>query len=173
MNNINLSEPADQTRFARLVGVSQPSISSYISKGRLTRGATFGQWIAEDTEHLRTEAGGRASSLQDRQAAARIEESEVKAAIGRLDYFSKLEALVIAGEVEQVLSGWAGYANREYRSGFDSLVMEIERRYGIEIDRTMVTEFVGTTIDRVRRFAEKSAEPYRESSETVQPAEGR
>lgn len=156
---IDLDMPAKQTEFAKLVGVSQPTIAQHLNRGRLSIGGTYRDWLSEYCEHLRSEAAGRGGSLHEDLTAARIEESKVKAATGRLDYMTKMGALVPAEWAGDALRSWAAFANREFQSGVRDLVAEIQSEHKIQVDTEVVLERAGTIIRRIADYADKLAAP--------------
>jgi phage terminase Nu1 subunit (DNA packaging protein) len=82
-----MAKPANQRKFARRVGVSQPDISKLVTRGVLTRGATEKVWLLEYTANLREVAAQhkseegidrvREAALLDRR---KREELEIKLA---------------------------------------------------------------------------------------------
>lgn len=155
----DLDAQAKQTEFAKLVGVSQPTIAQHINRGRLSSGGSYRDWLAEYCEHLRNEAAGRGGSLHEELTSARIEESKVKAAAGRLDYMTKVGLLVPADWAGNSLRSWAAFANREFQSGMRDLVAEIQSVHKIQVDTEVVLERAGTIVRRIADYAEKLAEP--------------
>lgn len=105
--------------------------------------------------YLRSIASGRGGDQQEVLAEARTEEARVKAALGRLDYQERLGRIIGTQDAERALMDWAGYASREYSSGMEKLVLEIEHGYKVSIDRNMVEESVRTTSEGIKRHAEK------------------
>ena len=67
---------------------------------------------------LREKAAGRGGSQVEQLNSARIEESTVKAANGRLAYHEKLGTLVPTADAAFALTDWAGYTNREIVAAF-------------------------------------------------------
>src|SRR5690606_12123567 len=98
---------------------------------------------------LREKAAGRGGSQVELLNAARIEESTVKAANGRLAFHEKLGTLVPTADATFALSDWASFANREYQSGFEKLLQELENTMKVSIDRTTVARIAETTIGRI------------------------
>ena len=161
----DLEAPANQTRFARLVGASQPSISKHVEKGRLPRDGSYKVWLIAYSEHLRDEAAGRGGSLSDELSAARIEESRVKSANGRLDYLAKIAELIPREFSAKVLKDWASYANREFASAISTLVAEVQAEYDVDIDSELVNKIAGPTTERIRDHAGKLAKSFSGSSD--------
>ncbi len=162
---LDLDSVANQTRFARLVGASQPSISKHVEKGRLPREGSYKDWLIAYGEHLRDEAAGRGGSLTEELSAARIDESRIKTANGRLDYLEKIKTLVPRDFCVVILKDWAGYANREFGSAFKTLVSDVQAEYDIDIDAELVNKIAGPTTERIRDYAGKLAESFGGSSD--------
>ncbi len=162
---LDLDSVANQTRFARLVGASQPSISKHVEKGRLPREGSYREWFIAYGEHLRDEAAGRGGSLSDELSAARIEESRVKSANGRLDYLGKIGELVPRDFCAKILKDWASYANREFASAISSLVAEVQAEYDVDVDSELVNKIAGPTTERIRDHAGKLAKSFSGSSD--------
>jgi len=161
---MNLNDQATQTAFGELVGASQQAVSKHVKSGTLELGETYATWLKKYCAKIRDEAAGRGGSEQESLARAKIDEAGVKTALGRLEYNKKLGELVLASEVEIALNDWAGYSNREYKSGSEKLIQKIEGEHRIVIDREMVTEIVGATAERIQSYAEKLGEAIGEGS---------
>lgn len=104
---------------------------------------------------LREKAAGRGGSQVEQLNLARIQESTVKAANGRLAYHEKLGTLVPTADAAFAISAWAGFANREYQAGFEKLVQEIESTLKVSVDRDTVTRIAGPTVSRIGGYADK------------------
>lgn len=90
-----LGAAVSQAEFAKMVGVSEASISKRMSEGVLTRGASAHAWLQSYCEHLRDQAAGRLGEslggldlVQERAALARSqrEAQELKNAVARGEY---------------------------------------------------------------------------------------
>jgi hypothetical protein len=121
---------------------------------------------------LREKAAGRGGSQVEQLNNARIEESTVKAANGRLTYHEKLGTLVPAADAAQALRDWAGFANREYQSGVEKVVQHIEAEHQVVIDRDGVNRIAGSTVSRIGGYADKLGRRIAGRGAAVQPAEG-
>lgn len=121
---------------------------------------------------LREKAAGRGSTQAEQLAAARTAESTVKAANGRLAYHEKLRTLVPVADAAEALNDWAAFANREYQSGVQKLVDEIESRAKVSVDRSMVTQIAGATVSRIGGYADKLGRRIAGSGRALQSAEG-
>jgi hypothetical protein len=169
--SFDLSQPAKQAVFARLVGVSQPAINKQVDRGVLTRGGSYEQWILEYTEHLRSGAAGRGGSQQESLAAAKTEEAIVKTATLRLAYNKELEETIYKPEARAFLIDWAAYANREFLSVFDNFVLDIESRTGTPVPAEVKEKHAGAAANRVKSYALKLGGAGGSGGGEVRPAE--
>jgi len=152
---MNLDDRANQTTFGDLVGASQQAISKHVHAGTLLEGDTYRGWLSAYTEKLREEAAGRGGSQQETLSKAKTEESQVKTSLNRLEYNKKIGVLVSSDEAGAALTDWAGYANREYKSGLEKIIQSLEGEHGISIDRAMVNKIAGSTTERIQSYAHK------------------
>ena len=120
---------------------------------------------------LREKAAGRGGSQVERLNTARIEESTVKSANGRLAYHEKLGTLVPTADAAFALTEWANFANREYQGGFEKLAQELEALLKVSIDRSTVARIAGITVSRIGGYADKLGRRIAGGSRTLQPAE--
>lgn len=120
---------------------------------------------------LREKAAGRGGSQVELLNAARIEESTVKSANGRLAYHEKLGTLVPTADAAFVLNEWASFANREYQGGFEKLAQELEATLKVSIDRSMVARVAGITVSRIGGYADKLGRRIAGGGHALQPAE--
>lgn len=159
MVEIDLNDPANQTKFSALVGISQQAVSKQVEKGALPKDGTYSEWLLMYVEHLREQAAGRGGDTQADLTRARTEEAEVKAALGRLQVQEKLGRLVDIEEARELLTNWASFANREFRSAIDRLCLDIESVHGIAISSEVKDKNVSAAIGRVKNYSEKLTAP--------------
>lgn len=153
----SLDDRATASAFARLVGISQPAVSKHLADGHLPRDGTLGEWLRAYCDHLRSYAAGRGGENQAALTTARIQESEVKAALGRLTYFEKLGQLVEAAAAARVVMDWASHTNREIRAAVEKLRQTLESEHGITIAPETLTDVIEPAIERIGAFAEHAA----------------
>lgn len=168
---MDLDQVATQSGFADLVGVTQPAIAKLVEKDVLRRGLSFRAWLESYCQNLRDQAAGRGASNQVQLNEAKIEESTVKTALNRLQYYEKIGELISAADCERVLREWASYSNREYSTGVDKLVAQIEAEHKVIVDPIMVKNIVSPTVERIQGFAEKLGDDLVEGCEDVQSTE--
>lgn len=162
---MDLDLQATASGFARLVGISQQAASKHASDGNLRRDGSYAEWLRDYCDHLRTHAAGRGGEKQADLAAAKTEEAQVKAALGRLTYNEKLGLLVLAEEAAQAITNWAGYANREIRGAVERLRQALEKEHGITIDAATLSDVVEPAIERIGEFAGDAAKGLTEGVE--------
>ena len=172
MGLVDLSEAANQTRFAKMVGSSQQAISKMVEKGVLRRGATTGEWLLQYCERLREISAGRGGESQGDLTEAKIEEAIVKTALGRLQYHERLGNLIHKDEAHSLLSEWAAFASREFRQGAERLILDVHSQFDVELPLELREKHVGAAIERVRSFAFKLARDSEDGGGAVQAAEG-
>ncbi len=169
----HLDRKATQAEFAKLVGISQQAASKQLDKGAIKAGETLREWLLTYCDRLRDQAAGRGGSQQESLASAKTEEAQVKTALNRLTYQEKLGTLVLGDDVGYALSDWAGYANREFRSGTEKIVELIENEHSISVNREAVKNIVGPTTERIQGYAEKLGAAFIARDGAVQPTEER
>jgi len=82
---IDLDAKVTQAEFGRLVGISQPAVSGFVSRGILRDGDTAAAWLLAYCEHLREVAGGRLAAgdldlATERAALARVQRERIEMA---------------------------------------------------------------------------------------------
>lgn len=82
---IDLDAKVTQAEFGRLVGISQPAVSNFVSRGVLHDGDSAGAWLHAYCEHLREMAAGRVASgdldlAAERAALARAQRERIEMA---------------------------------------------------------------------------------------------
>ena len=162
-----LQAVASQTIFARLVGVSQQTISKQIEKGILSKEGTYRDWLLSYTDHLREQAAGRGGDNQLDIARATIEEKAVKTALGRITYHEKLGTLVDKEETQTFLSDWAGYSNKQFLQAFERLILDIQSQFDVTVPPELREKHAGSAIERVRGYALKLGEDSHSGSADV------
>jgi hypothetical protein len=76
VKEIELTDVASQSGFARLVGTSRQAINNHVVKKVLTDGDTYAEWLLIYCERQREEAAGRGGDQQSTLTAVRIEETQ-------------------------------------------------------------------------------------------------
>lgn len=95
-----LDRELTQTEFGELVGISQPAVSSLVSRGILKPGRTGGGWLRAYCEHLREEAAGRAGDL----ASASAELKRSQRAMVELQLAEKRKQVLPVGVLSKLLA---------------------------------------------------------------------
>lgn len=153
MNFDCLDEPATQTGFASLVGVSQQAISTRVRNGELPKDGTYAEWLDIYLTRLRDEASGRGGGGDEAALRrARTEDTLAAAAMKRLQFNEKAGELVVKTEAHALLAGWATFASREFAGAFDRLVSDVEGRFEISIPPEVREKHAATAIRRIRDY---------------------
>ena len=105
---------------------------------------------------LREKAAGRGGDDQLNLSRQRAEESAVKTAMMRLEYNERIGELVAADDAAQAITEWCSSANRDYRTGINKLVGEIQSTFKIEIPTDMVEKIVKPTVERIQGHAQRA-----------------
>lgn len=89
---IDIDKKITQAKFAQLVGITQPAVSSLIARGVVMAGDTAGNWLLGYCGHLRETAAGRSSGEgldlteeRARLAAAQADKLEMELAVTRAE----------------------------------------------------------------------------------------
>jgi len=163
-----LNQKATQKAFGRMVGVTQPAISDYVSRGVLTRGGTYAQWLLEYSSSLRDVAAGRGGEDEQQSlTAARTEESQIKTALMRLDYHEKLNSLVLADACAEVIGEWCVFTNKAIIDEFKKFASELDSKDGIKISADSVKRHAGSVIERIQQYSQKLSKDIVGSGEEV------
>ncbi len=138
VKTLSLDARATQSRFALIVGISQPAVAKLLGKGILPKGGTYRDWLLAYCERLRKEASGRGADNQELLTQARIDESRENALSKRLDRYEKTGLLVALPHVKAVLSAWA----QQVRMNVENAGEKIFDRISAEHDLTLNDELI-------------------------------
>lgn len=170
---MNINEPAQQNKFAEIIGVSEAAVSGYLKKGVLKKGETYREWLLVYCKRQRVQASNLGGDKQSNLAQARINDLEATTRLKHLDYLEKIEALVPVQWAQDGLIQWAGYANREYTTGLKQIILQVESKHSIVIDAKFVEKNLNKIIkaiqDQAKRIADamlKNTENYKEDLES-------
>lgn len=169
--SFDLTQPASQTNFARLLGISQQAVSAQVGKGVLPTGGTYLDWLREYYSHLSSQAAGRGGDSQMDVARATIEEKVTKTALARLQYHEELKRLIDIEEARQLLADWASFANRQFSQAYERLVLDIESQHDIAVSPELREKHAGTATQRIRSYVEKLSRDRTTSSPDIPSAQ--
>lgn len=99
---IDLNQECTQTAFARLVGVSQPTVSELLTKGVLSKGQSAQTWLHAYVSHLREQAAGRGGDGE--LAANRAAESATRNELLQIKLKKARGEFAEVAVIEQVLA---------------------------------------------------------------------
>lgn len=139
-NVIDLDEVATQTRFAAMLGISQPAIHKHVDVGTLKMGQTYGTWLVLLFEKLRDEAAGRSGEDQASLTRARTQEATASAQLKQLMILEKAGKLVPIDGIEPLLIAMVTAARTELLALPDKLTNELKALYGVEVDAALIEE---------------------------------
>lgn len=140
IGQLNLNAKAEQSRFALLVGTSQPAISAHVKRGVLSRGETYGVWLAEYCEQMRKEASGRSGEKQEQLTEARINESRENAAAKQQTRLREARKLLLRDDVLILLTELPGLTKTEILNTGEKILETLRAKHGIEIDDDDILE---------------------------------
>ena len=148
-----LDQPATQSGFAELVGVSQQAISDKIEKAGLRAGGTYRQWLVSYCEHFRQLAAGRgAADDQANAARAKTRESTANAQLKELLFQREVGNLVPVDELEPLLESWAVTARSEMTYAIDKLIAAIQSKHNIEVEQGLIDDTLGAAFTSIAGY---------------------
>lgn len=162
---INLDDKANQTGFAKLVGVSQQAINKHASKLGLVEGQTYAQWILAYTDNLRTQAAGRshesdANFIALKKQKAELENIDLSITVGeKLEIFVPTDLAI--GTIYDLLSLF----QQELINVGDNVREKLESKHSIEVDDECIS-------DPIRAAAERVAENARQLGQSLGSCSG-
>ena len=165
-----LDRPATQVEFAALVGVSQPAVAGYVSRGVLRKGDTLRRWLLLWAEHIREQAAGRGAGNGDGQEAllmARIRESEAKAHKAEVETAEKLRELVAVRDLEPALRDWAARGTQAVGAALERIVETIESDFRITLEDRHVREPLHAALRDLAAYPSLAASAVAEDRDTV------
>lgn len=159
-DGFDLDTAAKQTVFAKLVGVSQPTVASHLDKGRLTAGGTYRLWLTEYCEHLRSEAAGRGGENQALLTEVRILETQENIAEKRQRRLTAAGDLIDREQVEQWVTGAAGNIQTYVMGAGETILEALSEKYDLEIDPDDVIGILRTALGHAGKAGEELAERF-------------
>lgn len=157
---IDLDEPATQSGFGALVGISQQAVSDAITRGVLVAGGTYAEWLLAYSAHMREQAAGRGGDDQGNLTKARARQAIADATLKELQYRREIRDVIAVAELEPSLITWIVGIRSAVENLAARLVALIESKHGIEIDTADVDDLVCTALDAIAdypRFSEDAA----------------
>jgi hypothetical protein len=159
-----LSQPANQTSFAALVGVSKQAIQKHAGRIGLKRGGTHAEWLKVYCDHLRAEAGRQGGESQADLTRQRILESEQKTLAMSLDNMEKLRALIAVDSVGEIFGELTSAVHVNFNSAAENILGGLESKYSIKIDDELVYGPLRAATERIAGTARKLSERVRQDS---------
>jgi hypothetical protein len=160
MVNVNLTDPATQAGFARLVGTSRQAIANLAEKSVFPDGGTFAEWLLVYCERQREMAAGRGGNLQEQLTAIRIEEGRENVAEKRQRRLSDAGELMDRAMVEQWVLAASGNVQTFVMEAGDTILESLSEKYGISIDEDDVLGHLRTALGYVGKAGVELAEHF-------------
>lgn len=162
-----LDQPATQTGFAQLIGMSQQAVSKQLEKGVLTPGKTNREWLHEYCNRLRDEAAGRGGNEQETLTRSRTREAQANAQLKELQYHKEVGDLIPATEIEPLLDSWAVTARSETTHAVEKIIAAIQSQHNIEIEQDLIDEQLGAAFAAIADYPKQFASDAVEGGEEV------
>lgn len=140
-------EIANQTRFAKFVGVSQQAISQLKGKGVLPDNGTYADWLYAYVDRLRTEASGR--EQDERLSAVRIRDTEMAANLKEIEFLKQLKQIIFVADLSPMLTALMGAIQFNVMAAQEQIIEAIESRYSIKLDDDDVGKPLRTALESV------------------------
>jgi len=144
-----LNVKANQSSFARLVGVTQPAIKVHLDKGKLTLGQSLAEWLHIYCEFLRVEASGRGGDEQQSLTRARTHEAEQSGRLKEILVAEKLGEVIIADDVKPAMIAMVTAARAELLSMPSKIVAEIKALHGVDVDETLIEDHIHESLEHL------------------------
>jgi hypothetical protein len=132
-----LDNPATQSGFGVLVGISQQAVSKLVTKGVIPKAGSYREWLLAYTDALRTTASGREEEA--RLTSARIREADASAALKELNFHKQAETLVEVSAIEPLLISWAARALSAVQAAEAKIIEGLESKHGLSIDVDLIS----------------------------------
>jgi len=145
----NLNAKANQSSFARLVGVSQTAIKSHFDKGTLIAGQSLADWLHQYCESLRTEAAGRGGDDQKSLTRARTNDAQQSARLKEIQIAEKLGELISAEEIKPAILAMVSAARIELLSLPSKLAAEFKALYGVDVDESLIEDHIHESLEHL------------------------
>jgi len=138
--NVSWPDPndqANQTAFARMLGMSQQAVSKLKANGIIRDGGTFSEWLTAYVERLRSEAAGR--EQDERLSAARIRQTEMDANLKELEYLRECEKIIYREDLQPALDALVSAIQFNVLAAQDRIIEGIESKYSVQLDDESVS----------------------------------
>lgn len=159
----NPNEPATQTGFAKLVGISQQAVSKLKSNGIIKAGGTYNQWLISYVERLRSEAGGR--EQDERLSAARIRQTEMDANLKELEYLKESKQIISRDDLEPLLDSLVSAIQFNVMAARDQIIEGIESKHSVTLDDESVSGPLRNALASVADSASEFTNSFEEGAE--------
>lgn len=158
ISQIELSQSATQSGFARLVGTSRQAINKHVEKGVLKEGQTYGEWLQVYCDRLRDEAAGRGGDQQSTLTAVRIEETQENIAEKRQRRLTASGELLDRETIRDWVVGSAAGIQGFVMGAGETIIESISEKYKIEFDENDVTGPLRSALGHIGSAGQELAE---------------
>lgn len=160
VKEIELTDAATQSGFARLVGTSRQAINKHVEKGVLKEGQTYAEWLQIYCDRLRDEAAGRGGDQQSTLTAVRIEETQENI------FDKRQKRLAASGDLmdRETVHNWVVESAASIQ-GFvmgagETIIESITEKYRIELETEDVTAPLRTALGHISSNGSELAERF-------------
>ena len=165
-----LDQPATQTGFAQLIGMSQQAVSKQVEKGVLIPGKTNREWLHDYCDRLRDEAAGRGGNDQETLTRARTRAEVAPAQLKELQFHKEVGDLIPVSEIEPLLDSWAVTARSETTHAVEKIIAAIQSQHGIEVEQDLIDEQLGAAFAAIADYPKQLVGDSVEGGEEVEAA---
>lgn len=158
ISQVELSQSATQSGFARLVGTSRQAINNHVVKGVLKEGQTYGEWLQVYCDRLRDEAAGRGGDQQATLTAVRIEETQENIAEKRQRRLTASGELLDRETIREWVVGSASGIQGFVMGAGETIIESISEKYRIEFDEDDVTGPLRSALGHIGSAGQELAE---------------
>jgi len=167
MADIQLSDVATQSGFARLVGVSRQAVNKLYEQKVFPEGGDYHTWLTIYVDRLREKAAGRGGDSQATLTQMRILEAQENVAEKRQ------RRLAAAGELldREMVNAWLGEAAGTIQ-GFvldagETIIESVTEKYSIELDADDVLGPIRTALGHAAKTGQELAQRFADVDEGV------
>jgi len=160
MGDIQLSDEATQSGFARLVGTSRQAINKHFEKGILPKGHSYLDWLLIYCDRLRDEAAGRGGDQQSTLTAVRIEETKENIAEKRQRRLTAAGDLMDREMAHQwIVESASGIQGHVLGAG-ETILESLTEKHSIEIETDDVLGPLRSALGYIGRDGKELAERF-------------
>lgn len=161
---VSLNDQANQSVFAKIVGISQPTVHKHAKRLGLIPGQTYAEWILAYTNQLRTEASGRAHESDSSFIALKKRKAELENIDLTITVGEKLEIFVPTEIALSTIYDLLDFFQQELINVGDNISEKLESKFNIEVDDECISDPIRATAERVASNARELGQSFIGSS---------